>query len=405
MRILQANKFFYRRGGAEVVFFDTINGLRKRGHDVAEFSMESAQNVPSDYARYFAEPVAELLADKDWGSALKIFKRLFYSKDVEQKLKALILATEPEVAHLHNIYHHLSASTFLTLRKQKVPMVMTVHDVFPLCPNHSFLYQGQLREDLFKKKLYNCTRYRCIDGRFGPSLAGTLEAYYYRYRGVWEAISLFICPSQFMADKLVEYGFPGAKMRVLPNPFPLVTNPPVLGSSVVYLGRTYYEKGVRVFMEAVRELRDFPVIVAGSGPEDKWIEHYIRQYGLNQVERQQWVEGEAWQQVMARARVVVLPSIVYENCSLTVLEALSYGRIVVGVKLGGTPELIINGKTGWLAEAANPSDLARVIKQAMSMAPAEAERMTQAGRELVKANHDLDIYLEKLEGIYREVII
>lgn len=65
MRILQINKFFYRRGGAEVVFFDTINGLRARGHEVSEFSMTHPKNFPSDYSAYFASEIPELLGNQD----------------------------------------------------------------------------------------------------------------------------------------------------------------------------------------------------------------------------------------------------------------------------------------------------------------------------------------------------
>ena len=96
MRILQINKFFYRRGGAEVVFFDTIKGLRERGHEVSEFSMISSGNLPSDYSAYFASSVPELAGKHDPASSWKIFKRLFYSAEIEQKLKALILANEPQ---------------------------------------------------------------------------------------------------------------------------------------------------------------------------------------------------------------------------------------------------------------------------------------------------------------------
>jgi glycosyltransferase involved in cell wall biosynthesis len=217
MRILQANKFFYRRGGAETVFFQTINGLRERGHEVSEFSMAHPSNLPSDYSAYFASGLPELLGKQDPAMAWKIFKRLFRSKEIEQKLGALVMATEPEVVHLHNIYHHLSASTFIKLYELKVPTVLTVHDVFPLCPNHSLLKGETLCEECYKNKPYNCIRYRCINKKLLPSIVGTLEAYYYRFKKIWDRIDLYVCPSQFMADKLVEYGFPPGKMRVVPN--------------------------------------------------------------------------------------------------------------------------------------------------------------------------------------------
>lgn len=404
MRILQANKFFYRRGGAEVVFFDTIKGLRARGHEVIEFSMQHPKNMPSEYSGYFASEVPELLCKQDLATAWKIFRHLFVAPEIVKKIKALALATDPQVAHLHNIYHHLSASTFTTLHRLKIPIVLTVHDVFPLCPNHSLLYGQSLREDLFKKKLYNCVRYKCIDNRLLPSIAGTLEAYYYHLKGIWEHINLFICPSQFMMDKMVEYGFPKKKMRVVLNPFEARSEPMPLGNRVVYLGRMHYEKGIRLFLEAATHLRDFPITVAGTGPDDAFVDAYIKQYSLTHVERLGWVESATWQQVMASARVIVVPSLFYENCSLTVLEALSFGRIVVGVNRGGTPEMIIDGQTGFLAKPENADDLAVVIKKAIMFPENEAKKMVERGRSLIAQNHTPNEYFKKLENIYAEVI-
>ncbi len=404
MRILQANKFFYRRGGAEVVFFDTINGLRKRGHEVIEFSMQHSKNLPSEYGGYFAPEIPELLGKQDLSSALKTFRHLFVAPEIKKKLKALVLATDPQIAHLHNIYHHLSATTFTTLHKLKIPTVLTVHDVFPMCPNHSMLYGQQLREDLFKKKMYNCVRYKCIDNRLLPSIAGTLEAYYYHLKGIWEHLDMFICPSQFMMDKMVEYGFPKKKMRVVLNPFEIRPEPMPLGNRVVYLGRMHYEKGIRLFLQAASQLRDLPITVAGSGPDDVWVDRYIAQSSLTHVERLHWVENAAWQKVMASARVIVVPSLFYENCSITILEALSYGRIVVGVNRGGTPEMIIDGQTGFLAKPEDGDDLARVIRKAMVLSDSEAKAMVERGRKLIATNHAPDDYFKKLESVYAEVI-
>ena len=166
MKILQINKFFYNRGGAEKIYFETIAGLRQHGIEVAEFSMQENKNFASSYSKYFISPLPELKSRMNIGVQWKVFKHLFKSREVETKLSALVKDFQPNVAHMHNAYHHLSASSFLTLKKLKVPMVLTVHDVFPLCPNHSLLHGETLAENLFKNKLYNCTRYKCIDNKF-----------------------------------------------------------------------------------------------------------------------------------------------------------------------------------------------------------------------------------------------
>src|SRR3989339_983030 len=402
MRILEINKFFYRRGGAEVLFFETIEGLRKRGHEISEFSTISPKNFPSDYAAYFASEMPELLAKQDLASAWKIFKRLFYSKEIEQKLSALVMATEPEVAHLFNVYHHLSVSTFTKLYELKVPMVMTVNDVFPMCPNHSMLKGETLAEDLFKNKLYNCIRYRCIDNKLLPSIAGTLEAYYYRFKKVWDRIDLYVCQSQFIADKLVEYGFPANKMRMARNPFSPQTTTYPLGDKVVYLGRIHYEKGIKIFMEAAKSLRDYKIVVAGSGPEDDWVEEFARKNILSNIERVGWVGGESWKKVMLEAKVIVVPSVFYENCSIAILEAFSYGRIVVAVNRGGTPELIIDGVSGFLSKPEDPTDLAATIRRAMQTSEEQAASITANAMEFLKKNQNPDNYFDSLEAIYKE---
>ena len=403
MHILQINKFFYRRGGVETVFFDTIDGLRARGHEVSEFSMMHPNNLPSEYDAYFASQMPELLGKQDLKTKFKILTRLFYSSEVKKKLGALVLATEPEVAHLHGVYHHLSASTFTKLYQLKLPTVLTLHDFFPISPSRNFL-KGETLDEKYYRSLLTCLRYRCVDNKFLPSLAGVMEAYYYRLRHIWQRIDLYICPSQFMADKMVEYGLPRKKMRLLRNLFEMQPTIAPLGNKVVYLGRTHVEKGIKLFMEAAKDLREFQLVVAGSGPEDSWIQEFKRKNILNNVEKRPWVNGQDWQQVMREAKVIVVPSLFYENCSLAILEALSYGRIVVSVDRGGNPELIENGISGFLAKPEDPKDLARAIRQAMQTTEAESARIVEKGREVIQKNHSPEDYFAGLEEIYAEAI-
>ncbi len=403
MRILQVNKFFYRRGGVEVVLFDTIKGLRQRGHEISEFAMVHGNNMPSEYSAYFASEVPELLGKQDWSVKWNIFKRLFYSAEIEKKLGALVMAAEPEVAHLHSVYHHLSASTFLKLRELGVPMVLTAHDFFPISPSRNFLRGETLCEHCYKNS-FNCIRYRCIDNKLLPSIAGVLEAHYYRYKKIWQHIDMYICPSKFMANKLVEYGFPASKMRVLPNPFAVQPNQYPLGDKVVYLGRTHAEKGIKIFMEAAIRLREYKVVVAGNGPEDAWVQEFARKNIMSNIERVGWVSGEAWKKIMLEAKVIVVPSLFYENCSLAILEAMSYGRIVVTVDRGGNPELITDGVSGFLARPEDPADLAKTIVRAMQTDEAQAQAIALAAKQTLERNHKPEDYLNGLEKIYKEVI-
>jgi hypothetical protein len=118
MKILQINKFFYMRGGAERHYFDLIDLLESHGHEIVHFSMQDPRNKPSPYADYFVSNLE--LAAPGLGS-LQALGRLFYSREAAQKLEALIDATHPDVAHVHLIYHHLSPSVLEVLRKKISP--------------------------------------------------------------------------------------------------------------------------------------------------------------------------------------------------------------------------------------------------------------------------------------------
>lgn len=404
MRILQANKFFYRRAGAEAVFFDTIKGLRERGHEVIEFSMQHSHNLPSDFSAYFASEMPEFTSKQGFKSDWRTFKTLFYSPDVEKKLRALALATEPEVAHLHNVTRQLSASLFATFRKLKIPMVFTVHDVQPMCPSHRMIRKHTVCEKCFRHKYYNCARYNCINQSLAQSFAGALEAYFYYLRGIWNWIGAFACPSKFMLDKMVQWGFPSKKMHLVRNSFVVPPESLPLGSKVVYMGRLHEEKGIKIFMDAVKTLRDYQIVIAGMGPEEEMVEKFIRQYSLTNIERVGWAGGATWQKIMAEARVVVVPSLFYENCSVSILEALGYGRLVVAVNRGGNSELIIDGETGFLAEPENPESLAFLIRKAMELDEESARLMVSSGRQLVRENHDPNEYFKKLEDVFKLVI-
>lgn len=384
-----------------MVFFDTINGLRERGHEVIEFSMQGSRNLPSEYAAYFAPEIPEFTSKQSWGSDWATFKNIFHSQDVANKLKTLIDATEPEVAHLHNATRQLSASVFFTLKKAGLPIALTVHDVQPMCPNHRMLRGGDIVcEKCFKHKYYNCTRYNCINKSRSQSLTGTLEAYYYYLKGIWKFVDAFICPSEFMLDKLVKWGFPAKKMHLLRNPYAGIVANPSLGSKIVYMGRLHEEKGINIFLAALPELKNYPIIIAGNGPEEENVEKFIRQNGLNNVERVGWVGGEKWQEVMNEARVVVVPSLFYENCSISILEALGNGKLVVASDRGGNRELIINETTGWLVEPENPKVLAEAIGQAMRLNTAEADKIIANAKNLLRQNHNPEGYFQKLEEIY-----
>lgn len=282
---------------------------------------------------------------------------------------------------------------------------MTVHDVQPMCPNHRMIRgtDDTLCERCFKNNFYQCFLNKCVNKSRPASFAAAVEAYYYNLKKIWDCVDIFICPSQFMADKMSAYGFPQKKIRMIRNPYEPTQALLPAGNKIFYIGRIHSEKGIRVLLDALPHLREYEVVIVGNGPDDKWVEINIHQRSLTNVRRVNWTHGRQLHELLLQARTVVVPSVFYENCSLTILQALANGRLVVASDRGGNRELVINRDTGILVPAENAEALADGIRESMQMTDLEAGLMIKRGRELVVKNHSSADYVKKLEAIYQEV--
>ncbi len=154
MKILLVNKFFHLAGGPETLLFDSMEELKSLGHSVIPFSMHHPRNVKNEYERYFVSNVDyNNHSHLHWNTA-KTALRIIFNQEARKKMDQLIKDTQPDIAHLHNIYHQLSPSILLPLKKYNIPVVMSLHDFKLVCPNYTFLRDGQVCEECEGKHLY-----------------------------------------------------------------------------------------------------------------------------------------------------------------------------------------------------------------------------------------------------------
>jgi len=113
MKVLLINKFHYLRGGAESVYFNTKKVLEEKGHTVICFSMQDERNEPCQQDKFFVKNVDFENNGKWFSKAL----RYLYYPQAKSKLEQLIIEEEPDIAHLHNISHHLTNSILKPLNK------------------------------------------------------------------------------------------------------------------------------------------------------------------------------------------------------------------------------------------------------------------------------------------------
>jgi colanic acid/amylovoran biosynthesis glycosyltransferase len=172
----------------------------------------------------------------------------------------------------------------------------------------------------------------------------------------------------------------------------------------VNVARLSEQKGQLLLVEAAamlrREGRTFELVLVGDGPLRKVLETRIAQEGLaGCVHLMGWADGDAVKAELVRARALVLPSFA-EGLPVVIMEALACGRPVISTYIAGIPELVENGKTGWLVPAGSAEAVAQAMREALD-APAETlTRFGAAGRARVRAQHDADTNARQLLDLF-----
>ena len=128
MRILYCNKYNFAFSGTEVYLFDVMELMRAKGHTVALFSMADPRGKSSEYDRHFVPHVDFKNGNHGIIGAAKLAGNAIYSRTARVRLRKMIAEFRPDVAHVRNIYHHLSPSILWELQAQGVPVVYHIND-------------------------------------------------------------------------------------------------------------------------------------------------------------------------------------------------------------------------------------------------------------------------------------
>ena len=187
--------------------------------------------------------------------------------------------------------------------------------------------------------------------------------------------------------------------------------PPRPPYQLLALGRFVPKKGFPVLLEACRELAargvDFHLILAGDGPQRRKLVELAQEYGLSgRVHFPGFVPHGQVPRLFLRADLFVMPSVVApsgdrDGIPTVIMEALAHEVPVVSTWVSGIPEIVLPGKTGWLAPPGDAGALAAAIMEALDD-PEEARRRGQAGKRLVEREFDSGINYGRLKGLLEE---
>ena len=379
--------------GIPIYLAHLMNAFEARGVKVA---MVRFVDAPGDGARetgFYELPAASLRL------SLSAFRGL----------REVIRCEQPDVVHLHSVYYAMHPLMIRDL-SGLCPVVHTLHDVTPLCFRHTKLYEdGSLCEAPVG---FNCVRRGCYQiGTNGSRTKDLLRVLMNPlHLSSYRQLPLMLVPSCYLAKQLALNGFDSSRIRVLPqfSRFGVTREGEVADEKplILFVGRLVKEKGILEFIRALGmlSLKDWRAVVVGDGDLRSAVVTMIADLKLtDQVELVGTASASELAGHYRRANVVVFPSTMPESFGMVGVEAMSFGKPVVGFGCGGVLEWLRHMETGLVAEHGNVGQLASHLDMLLADA-ALREHLGMGAAAAVECRFTVKRHVDLLFELYEESI-
>lgn len=408
MRIVVCNKYFFLNGGTERYMRNVMGQFERLGHQAVPFSVGYAGSWESPYSKFFLPPPGKpdeiyLNQVRLTASTLPSFLgRAIYSFEARRALTKLLDATGgADAAYALNIYNFMSPSILDTFKARGVRVVVRLGDYHLVCPIYKLLREGKPCELCVPGNYLHGLRHRCVHGSIGASAVRVAAMFVQRLLGVWKSVHAFVAPCDFMRRLLVKGGIPAEKIAVLRQPADpgLVKElAPVKEPRIIFFGRLSEEKGLDVLVRAYQEAGvDASLMIVGrsyGGCREK-LERLVRPDFRDRIIFKEFAPLEELTPLISGSLLSVVPSRYYDNAPQSVVESYLHGTPVLGSRMGGIPEEIVEGVTGEVFEPGDTPGLAAKLRELLSDRP-RLEEMGRKAREFALTERCLARHMQAL---------
>lgn len=366
MNILIVHNHYQIPGGEDQVAAQEAELLRAHGHNVITYYRDNSE-----------------LKDFSLGQKILLPFRTIYNPRTCREIRKCIRENKIDVVHVHNTLMLVSPAVYYAARKEKVPVVQTVHNFRLLCPGATFYRDDQVCEDCLKKGLSCALKHKCYRGSFSQTLCCVLSMKLHRATGIYKKLT-YICLTEFNKKKLLRLkGLKPEQIFVKPN---AVSAPEALvpeldrQDRVLFASRLEDLKGIRVLLEAWRLLGDQgpELLLCGDGPLEDWCRSFVEDNKLRNVRLLGRLPNDRVRSLMATSRALILPTQCYEGFPLCIAEAYSVGIPVLVSKLGNGGSLVRSGVTGLKFDQQSPQSIAKTVKKFMNTEDVDWQANTNA---------------------------
>ena len=380
------------------------------GHQIIYFSQKSKNNYETDSSKYFIEGI-DFFNSSIVNRALMI-PRFFYSYEAKKKLEQLILNEQPDIAHVHLYKGTLTSSILTVLKNKRIPTILTLHDYGLLCPHNLFIDgKNNICERCVGSTALNCIVHKCNHSSYPLSTISAIEFIFNnKFFSFNKYFNKIITVSNFALNKhMSAFSEFSDKFIQLFNFYPDLINTPISskkGEYCLFYSRLSVEKGAITLLKAWSKIdKNIKLKIAGTGSQMETLKKITAEEKLTNIEFLGHIESVELNENIKNASFIIVPSEWYENNPLTVIEAYANGKPVIASDVGGLPEIIVDGKTGYLFKMGEVEALSKTITKAAKITPGEYEVMSANARNFAEKNFDEKKHYNRLLEIYDEAII
>lgn len=371
-----------------MVFEEELALLQRRGHEVKKFVRFS-----DEIRARGALGIAQGALSTPWNhrSALAIRREVDRFK--------------PDVVHVHNTFPLLSPAIFHGIGNRSV-RVLTLHNYRLFCPAAIPMRDGKVCvECLESKSSWSSLRYGCYRGSRLATFPLALSVMLHRQVGTWtKQVDAFIALTEFQRELMIAAGLPGDRVHVKPNFYAGSPKPAPWsnrGNYAMFAGRLSHEKGVEylirawlIWGKAAPELR-----IVGDGPLRESLQKMVSLAPEAQIRFLGQLTPVDAEQQIARAMLLVLPSICFEGFPMVIREAFAYGTPTAVSNLGPLPSIVRHGVSGLVFQPRDVDSLFYTVRGAWSD-PSLLEKLGEGARGEFTSLYNEDANYHTLMNIY-----
>lgn len=206
--------------------------------------------------------------------------------------------------------------------------------------------------------------------------------------------------SKIIKNEKLEIIYNGVKM-------PERYNKDLSNRNIVFLGRINKQKGIYDLINSIKKVKekyaDVCLYIGGSGEEEK-IKKIVNELNLDEnVKMLGWINSEQRDEILRKCAIFALPSY-FEGMPMTILEAMSYGCVILSTNVGSIPKVIKNNENGIIFE---PGDIDTISDRINFLFDNTDERikLSQNARETVEREYDIMTHVQMIYNLYDEMMV